>query len=92
MASSKYLETFSITKSSESSGGSKPTDMPSDFGDASCGEPALAQHLVLDFTPDAKIDNEISQKKICDFWKFINNTPEIKNLMVKPVRLDKLKT
>ncbi|KAJ8727834.1 hypothetical protein PYW08_016219 [Mythimna loreyi] len=84
MSSSKFFESFSITKSSNSSGGSKVTEVLSDFSDGSCGEPAFSQHLVLDFTPDAEIDNEISQKKICDFWKFINSTPEIKNLMVKP--------
>ena len=68
-----------------SSGTSKPMETWSVFGDDECGEPLVAQHLVLDFTPNED-DTDLVQEKICSFWKFINNNPEIQNLKVKPVR------
>ena len=66
-----------------------PVEELKDFGYSDCGEPQYEQHLVFDFTPDPVIDNDIVQKKICDFWKLINNSPEIQNLKVQPVRLAK---
>lgn len=57
------------------------------FDDTACGEPMRPQRLLIDFTPN-KEDSDFVQKKICAFWKFIANTPEIKNLRVLPVTFD----
>ncbi|XP_026725403.1 uncharacterized protein LOC113492227 [Trichoplusia ni] len=53
------------------------------FDETSCGEPMRAQRLLIDFTPN-KEDSDFVQRKICTFWNFIANTPEIKNLRVLP--------
>ncbi|XP_052759459.1 uncharacterized protein LOC116413544 isoform X3 [Galleria mellonella] len=53
----------------------------SDFGEGSCGEPLLAQHLVIDFSPTEELDNDVVQKKCCAFWKFIRSNPELQTMM-----------
>ncbi|XP_047529767.1 uncharacterized protein LOC125065951 [Vanessa atalanta] len=54
------------------------------FGDGDCGEPISKQRVILDFTPDDDIDNDDVQEKCCAFWEFVNNHPELDNLIVKP--------
>ncbi|KAJ8730417.1 hypothetical protein PYW07_017455 [Mythimna separata] len=61
----------------------KPSDTFSVFGSEACGEPLQAQHVIMDFTPNAE-DKEFTQQKVCSFWKFINNIPGIQNLKVEP--------
>ncbi|XP_063897795.1 uncharacterized protein LOC110382488 [Helicoverpa armigera] len=53
------------------------------FDDGSCGEPLVAQHVIVDFTPNDD-DTDFLQKKVCSFWTFINNNPDIQNLKVQP--------
>lgn len=79
-----------IVCSDDSLGISKPqsTDSNSMFGDGSCGEPLMAQHLMLDFTPGDE-DTEYIQKKCCAFWDFIKSYPELQSLMVVPVSKSK---
>ncbi|XP_037300882.1 uncharacterized protein LOC119191103 [Manduca sexta] len=54
------------------------------FGDSACGEPLLAQHLVVDFTPDDKLDTDYIQRKVCAFWEFVDVTPELRDILVLP--------
>uniref|UniRef100_A0A2A4J5C6 Uncharacterized protein n=1 Tax=Heliothis virescens TaxID=7102 RepID=A0A2A4J5C6_HELVI len=70
-------------------GTSNPKSMEnySVFNEGSCGEPLFAQHIVVDFTPNDETDNDFLQKKICSFWKFIDNNPDIQNLKVKPDKM-----
>ncbi|XP_053607843.1 uncharacterized protein LOC128673780 [Plodia interpunctella] len=67
----------SITESSKSG------DSFSEFGEGSCGEPQMAQHLVVDFT-HSETDSEFVQKKCCAFWELVESHPEIHHLMVMP--------
>ncbi|CAH0578915.1 unnamed protein product [Chrysodeixis includens] len=55
----------------------------SEFDETACGEPLEQQHLRLDFTPTHE-DNDVMQEKVCAFWQFIADTPELKSLMVLP--------
>lgn len=66
----------------------RPLETLSIFGDGSCGEPLFAQQVVIDFTPNEE-DNNFIEKKVCSFWQFIKNSPEIQNLKVKAVCFNK---
>ncbi|KAF9410399.1 hypothetical protein HW555_010525 [Spodoptera exigua] len=73
----------------ESSAGTSNPKSPetfSVFSDGSCGEPLEPQHLTIDFTPNEEMDTEFVQKKVCSFWQFIENSPEIHNLRVNADR------
>lgn len=50
-----------------------------------CGEPLIAQHLTLDFTPVQGLDSDAVARKVCSFWEFIHGTPSIQDLKMKPV-------
>ncbi|CAH1645775.1 unnamed protein product [Spodoptera littoralis] len=56
----------------------------SDFADGECGEPFTPHHLHLDFTPDTEVDTPLVQQKIIDFWDFVNSTPELQHMLMKP--------
>ncbi|XP_021198777.3 uncharacterized protein LOC110382490 isoform X1 [Helicoverpa armigera] len=47
-----------------------------------CGEPLRPQVLRIDFNPGVD-DDDFMQKKCVDFWKFINDHPELSSLKVK---------
>ncbi|KAF9404303.1 hypothetical protein HW555_014404 [Spodoptera exigua] len=72
----------------ESSAGTSNPKSPETFSvftDGSCGEPLEPQHLTIDFTPNEEMDTEFVQKKVCSFWQFIENSPEIHNLRVNAI-------
>ncbi|XP_047995335.1 uncharacterized protein LOC125233386 [Leguminivora glycinivorella] len=60
-----------------------PIQVISEFGDGDCGEPLEAHYIRLDFTPTDD-DDERSQKKCCDFWKYIESRSDLRGMMVMP--------
>ncbi|XP_063362249.1 uncharacterized protein LOC134651146 [Cydia amplana] len=62
---------------------SEPVHVFSNFGDGDCGEPLEAHHLRLDFTPTDD-DDDYSQKKCCEFWKYIESRSDLRGMMVLP--------
>lgn len=77
----------SENKRSIESGTSNPKSVEtfSVFGDGWCGEPLEPQHLTIDFTPNEEIDTDFVQRKVCSFWEFIENSPELHKMRVKAV-------
>ncbi|XP_063381165.1 uncharacterized protein LOC134667673 isoform X2 [Cydia fagiglandana] len=61
----------------------EPLHVISEFGDGDCGEPLEAHHLRLDFTPTDD-DDDYSQKKCCEFWKYIESRSDLRGMMVLP--------
>lgn len=81
-------ESVTTTRSLETR--SKPESsgqLSSNFSDGACGEPFRTQHLLINFTPVEELDDDYTQKKCCAFWEFLGSRPELRNLMVLPVRI-----
>ncbi|CAH1645776.1 unnamed protein product [Spodoptera littoralis] len=79
-----FLQTSEHKRSVESgTSNPKSEETFSVFADGWCGEPLEPQHLTIDFTPNKETDTEFIQRKVCSFWEFIENSPELHKLRVK---------
>ncbi|XP_026318396.1 uncharacterized protein LOC113229115 isoform X2 [Hyposmocoma kahamanoa] len=57
----------------------------SSYRNYECGEPMRPQHLRIDFSPSEQDDNEETEMKCIDFFKYLQGRPDIQRLMVTPV-------